>query len=138
MPGGCLDGATREWPVARSFSPSRTAILEDFLDGREVCVDACVTGGRPVFVCITDAGHLGTSGFVLVSHSWAADQPERDDAVHAVAQLAAALGFREGMVHAEFKIGDDGRWMLLETGLRPGGAFIPEVSTRVTGVDLSQ
>jgi biotin carboxylase len=135
MPVGDYDDAAREWPVVRSFSPTRTAIVEDFMDGREVCVDAVVTGGRPVFVCITDAGHLGTGGFVLVSHTWAAEQPEREAATDAVAQLASALGFREGMVHAEFKIEDD-RWMLLETGLRPGGAFIPEVSVQVTGVDL--
>jgi biotin carboxylase len=135
IPVGDLDDAAREWPVVRSFSPSRTAILEDFIEGREVCVDAVVAGGRPVFACITDAGHLGTSGFVLVSHKWATEQPEREAAQEAVGQLASALGFTEGMVHAEFKISGDG-WMLLETGLRPGGAFISEVSVRVTGVDL--
>jgi biotin carboxylase len=135
MPVGDFDDAAREWPIARTFSPSRTAIVEDFIEGHEVCVDAVVVDGRAIFVCITDAGHLGTGGFVLTSHRWATHRPEREAAQRAIGRLASALGFSEGMVHAEFKIDGD-RWMLLETGLRPGGAFIPEVSVRVTGVDL--
>jgi biotin carboxylase len=135
MPVMSLDDAAREWRVVRVFSPARTGIIEDFLEGREVCVDAVVVDGRPAFVSITDAGHLGTGGFVLTSHSWAAEQPEHDAAERAIEQLAGALGFSRGMVHAEFKI-QDGCWQMLETALRPGGAFIPELSWRVTGVDL--
>lgn len=130
-----LEDAVRQWPVVRTLSPARTAVVEDFIEGREVCVDAVVAQGRPEFVSICDCDHLGTMGFVCVSAAYATEQPDRDAGRRVLEQLVTAIGFADGLVHAEFKI-DDGVWRMLETGLRPGGAFLPELTVRVTGVDL--
>jgi biotin carboxylase len=130
-----VDEAMREWPVVRSLSPSRTVIVEDFIEGREVCVDAVVTRGKVVFVSVCEAEYTGPEGFIAVSAQYATDQRDREAATRAIQQLVSPLGLREATVHAEFKIDGD-RWTLLEAALRPGGALVPELTERVTGVNL--
>jgi biotin carboxylase len=128
--------AVRHWPVVRTLSRSRTGILEDFIEApRELCVDAVVAEKRPVFVSIAECIHLGTIGFVCTSAAYATHQEEREDGRHLVEQLVSALGFSDGVVHAEFKVDGD-VWTMLETALRPGGAYLAECTVRVTGVDL--
>lgn len=130
-----LDEALRHWPIVRSLSPSKTAVIEDYVEGREVCVDAIVSHGRPVFVSLADCEHLAAIGFLCTSASYAADQPDREAATEMIQQVVGALELGQGTVHAEFKI-KDGRWVMMETGLRPGGAFVPELTVRITGVDI--
>jgi biotin carboxylase len=130
-----VDEAVRQWPVVRSLSPSRTVIIEDFIVGREVCVDAVITRGQAVFVSVCEAEYTGPEGFIAVSAQYATDQRDREAATRAIQQLVAPLGLSEATVHAEFKIDGD-RWALLETALRPGGALVPELTERVTGVSL--
>lgn len=127
--------AARHWPVVRSLTPARTAVIEDFIEGREVCVDAVVVGGRSVFVMVVDVGHMPGVGFLNNAANYPADQPDRAAATPMVQQIVDALGVDVGIVHAEFKV-DGGEWVMVETGLRPGGAFVPELTLRVTGVDL--
>jgi hypothetical protein len=119
----------------RSLSPSRTVIIEDYVEGREVCVDAVVSRGVPVFVSVCEAEYTGPEGFIAVSAQYAADQRDRAAAARAVGHLVSVLGLGEAMVHVEFKIDGD-RWWLLELALRPGGALVPELTERVTGVSL--
>jgi biotin carboxylase len=127
--------AIRHWPIVRSLSPSRAAIIEEFLEGREVCVDAVVTGGEPVFVSVVDCEHMRTVGFLCTSSSYATVQPDLEPATAMIRQVVSALDVGEGIVHAEFKI-DGNRWTTVEIGLRPGGALVPELTVKVSGVDL--
>jgi biotin carboxylase len=129
------DDALRQWPVVRSLSPSHTVIVEDYIEGREVCVDAVVNRGEPVFVSVCEAEYTGPEGFIAVSALYAADQPDLAAATREIGLIASVLGLRDATVHAEFKIDGD-RWSLLETALRPGGALVPELTRRVRGVDL--
>lgn len=129
--------AIAHWPIVRSLSPSRTAVIEDFIDGREVCVDAVASGGRPRFVSVADCQHMKTVGFLCTSARYDAAQRDREPATAMIQQVIGALNVGEGIVHAEFKIQGD-RWVMVETGLRPGGAFVPELTVRITGVDLYQ
>ncbi|MFC4049266.1 acetyl-CoA carboxylase biotin carboxylase subunit family protein [Actinomadura syzygii] len=127
--------ARRQWPVVRSLSPSRTVVIEEFVGGREVCVDAVVLDGVPAFVSVCDAEYVGPDGFIAVSATYAAVQPDRETATSEIGLVADAYGLRDGVMQAEFKI-DDGRWTLLEVTFRPGGALVPELTERVTGIDL--
>jgi biotin carboxylase len=129
------DEAAGHWPIVRTLSPSRTAVIEDYVEGREVCVDAIVAGGEPVFVSLADCEHLATIGFLCTSASYDAQQPDREVATQTIRQVVAALELSQGTVHAEFKI-KDGSWVMMETGLRPGGAFVPELTVRITGIDI--
>ncbi|HYU84641.1 MAG TPA: ATP-grasp domain-containing protein, partial [Kribbellaceae bacterium] len=130
-----LDDALRQWPVVRSLSRSRTAVIEDRVTGREVCVEAVVVGGRPVFVSVAAADHLDGPGFVCVSGRYASVSDDHPVAVANAQRLATALGIDEAILHAEFKVTDRG-WVILETAIRPGGAFVPELTQRVSGIDL--
>ncbi|WP_167336164.1 ATP-grasp domain-containing protein [Amycolatopsis alba] len=127
--------ARRQWPVVRSLSPSRTAVIEEFLPGREVCVDAVIVSGRPVFVSVVDCEYGGGQGFIATSAKYASRSPDHDAAEARLAAIAAALKLADGLVHAEFKIDGD-RWTPLEFALRPGGALVPELTRRVGGLDL--
>ncbi|CAM3727426.1 ATP-grasp domain-containing protein [Kibdelosporangium persicum] len=130
-----LAAARQQWPVVRMLSPSRTVLAEDFVDGREVCVEAVVSGGQPVFVSVCQADYAGTEGFLAVSAAYAAVQPDQAAAWPAMAQVVTALHLGEGIMQAEFKINGD-RWTLLEATFRPGGALVPDLTARVTGVHL--
>jgi len=127
--------AARHWPVIRSLSPSRTGIIEEFIDGREVCVDAVISGGRTLFVSVVDVEHMRTVGFLCTSSSYATVRPEQETATGLIEELVKSLGVADGIMHAEFKISDT-TWTTVEVGLRPGGALVPELTVKVTGVDL--
>jgi len=129
--------ATRHWPIIRSLSPSKAAIIEEFLPGREVCVDAVVSGGRACFISSVDCEHMRTIGFLCTSSSYATVNPDVGPATPMIDQVVSALEVGDGIVHAEFKIDGD-RWTTVEVGLRPGGALVPELTKVVSGVDLYQ
>lgn len=129
--------AARHWPIVRSLSPSRAAIIEEFMPGREVCVDAVVSGGRPYFVSSVDCEHMRTIGFLCTSSSYATVNPDVEIATPMIEEVVSALEVGDGIVHAEFKI-DGSRWTTVEVGLRPGGALVPELTKKVSGVDLYQ
>lgn len=129
------DEAIRNWPIVRSLSPSRTAIIEEFMVGREVCVDAVVQAGRALFVSSVDVEHMRTVGFLCTSSAYATVNPDTGQARAMTGLVVTALGVRDGIVHAEFKIDGD-RWTTVEVGLRPGGALVPELTKVVSGVDL--
>lgn len=129
--------AARHWPIVRSLSSSKAAIIEEFMPGREVCVDAVVTGGVPRFVSSVDCEHMRTVGFLCTSASYATVNPDVEPATAMIGKVVSALGVSDAIVHAEFKIDGD-RWTTVEVGLRPGGAFVPELTVKVSGVDLYQ
>lgn len=127
--------ARRQWPVVRLMSPSRTVLVEEYVEGREVCVDAAVVDGEPAFVSFCDAEYVGPEGFIAVSASYAAERPERAVAADAIREVARVYGLRNGVMQAEYKIDGD-RWTLLEVTFRPGGALVPDLHERVGGVNL--
>jgi biotin carboxylase len=117
------------------MSPSRTVVVEGFVRGREVCVDAAVVDSEPAFVSVCDAEYVGPDGFIAASATYAAVQPDRAAAVSAIRRIASVYGLRDGVMQAEYKIDGD-RWVLLEVTFRPGGALVPDLTERVTGVNL--
>lgn len=137
--------ALRHWPIVKSLSASRTGVLEEYLPGREVCVDGVIQNGELYFVASVEVEHMRGVGFLCTSSAYASeycwlkgDAPASADAARAVemtARVIEALDARDGIVHAEFKIDGD-RWTTVETGMRPGGALVPELVARVSGVDL--
>lgn len=127
--------ARRQWPVARLMSPSRTVLIEEYVPGQEVCVDAIIVNGEPVFVSVCEPEYVGPDGFIAVSAVYAAEPVERGVATEEVRRLAGVYGLRNCVMQAEFKIAK-GRWVLLEVTFRPGGALVPDLHERVDGVNL--
>jgi len=130
-----LDEALSHWPVARALSTSRTAVAEEFLHGREVCVDAVVWDHQVRFLSVVDCEHMQTFGFLCTAASYASVQPDHERATQLVEEIIDAIDLSLGIIHAEFKI-EGSTWTTVEFGLRPGGAFVPELTVKVAGVDL--
>lgn len=132
------DEVVRAFHRAVHFSRCRTALIEDFVDGPEVSVEAVTVQGRTRIVAVTDKLTTGPPFFVEIGHS----QPCQSlvvivERLCAVAiEAIAALGIDNSPSHTEIRIGSDGP-SVIEVGGRLGGGFIASHLVPLsTGVDL--
>lgn len=112
-------------------------LLEEYLQGEEVSVEACTYGGRTTVIGITDKSLAGFPYFIEDGHMFPARlQPAQAEAVVALVRGAlAAVGHDHGISHTEVKLTADGP-RVIEINPRPGGNYIVELIQRVTGIDL--
>ncbi|MEV0391337.1 ATP-grasp domain-containing protein [Nonomuraea sp. NPDC050643] len=130
-----LDEALDRWPRVRATSPSRTGIVEEYLPGAEVSVEAVVRGGEVVFTSLTRKETGGPTGFLEVAHATGqADRPGAEVSA-LVDRLVTAWEVESAVLHVELKV-DDARFVLLEATVRPAGDFITELVAAVHGRDL--
>ncbi len=131
--------------VAELITPELNAIfqqgcdlmLEEYLDGTEFDVDIVLSGGDCVFAGVSENWATEEPYFVETGmHSPSAHPPERLAAITDLCvRTALALGFRDGVLHAEAKDTSRGP-RLLEMNARLGGGVIADIHRLVTGVDL--
>jgi biotin carboxylase len=111
-------------------------LVEEFLTGPEISVDAAVHRGRihPLCVARKEVGY--PPYFEEVGHTVdAADPLLTDPAVLAVVQDAhTALGYPDGVTHTELKLTPAGP-KLVEVNARLGGDLIPYLGLRASGID---
>lgn len=112
---------------AVSLSFSKEAIIEEFIDGREVSVEAISFQGRHYILAVTDKVTTGEPYFVELEHhqpsSLALDIIERIKEI--VFQALSSLHIEYGASHTELKISDDEQNIkIIEVGARMGGDFI--------------
>jgi carnosine synthase len=112
-------------------------LLEEYLDGAEFDVDVLLSGGACVFSAVSENWPTNEPYFVEAGlHTPSAHPPERLAAiVELCVRTALALGFRDGVLHAEAKDTGHGP-RILELNARLGGGSIVEYHRLVTGVDL--
>lgn len=113
----------------------REMILEAFVPGVEVSVEAFSRHGRHDILAIAEKGT--GDNFVEVSHLMppvSLDGPARGAVADAVCELLDALGLRDGPTHTEVKV-DGARVAVIETHNRPGGDGIADLVAATTGVD---
>ncbi|HEU5430382.1 MAG TPA: ATP-grasp domain-containing protein, partial [Thermomicrobiales bacterium] len=116
---------TKAMLVADGAEPAASALLvERYLAGVEVAVEGLLTGGALRTLAIFDkpdpleGPFFEETIYVAPSRLPAATQA----AIAArTAEAAAALGLREGPVHAELRINDDGVWPIELAGRSIGG-----------------
>lgn len=110
--------------IMNSFSKS--AVVEEFIEGDEVSVETISWQGIHYILAITDKFTSGAPNFVELAHH----QPS---AITKQIQLKVkqetvkaldALGIKFGAAHSEFKITDRGEIFVIEVGARMGGDFI--------------
>ena len=112
-------------------------LLEEYLQGDEVSVEACTYDGETTVIGITDKSLAGFPYFIEDGHMF----PARLEAAQAQAAIAlvrgalAAVGHDHGISHTEVKLTADGP-RVIEINPRPGGNYIVELIQRVTGIDL--
>lgn len=113
-------------------------LVEEYLDGPEVTVDAIVRGGevRPAFISHKKQDQAPT--FEETGHAVIGGDPLLDDdPLRAVVQSAhTALGFEHGVTHTEVRLTGKGP-RIVEVNGRLGGDLIPYIGRLATGVDLA-
>jgi carnosine synthase len=112
-------------------------MLEEYLDGPEFDVDIVLSDGECVFSTISENWPTEEPYFVETGMHLPSSHPA--DRQEAMADLcirtACALGFRNGVLHAEAKDTSNGP-RLLEMNARLAGGIIEELQRIVTGVSL--
>ncbi|GIG40975.1 ATP-grasp domain-containing protein [Cellulomonas phragmiteti] len=112
-------------------------LVEEFVDGPEISIDASVSGGRTHVHFVADKLLGPEPYFEEVGHvvpSAVGDLQEVLDTVEDVHRLS---GFDDGVSHVELRLTDRGP-RLIEANARLGGDLIPYLGLRATGVDLAR
>ena len=118
-----LKAILEEPEVASCGEWARHVLVEAFVPGREIAVEGLLTQGRLHVLAIFDKPDPLDGPFfeetIYVTPSGLTPAVQQDVATCAQA-TAAALGLREGPIHAEIRCNDRGAW-LIELAARPIG-----------------
>lgn len=121
---------TSELFTAISFALEKSfkheAMIEEFIDGKEISVEFISYKGIHYPLQITDKVTTGAPHFVeLEHHQPAALSTEMYEKIYDITKIALnALGLTNGASHSEYKITKEGRIAIMEIGGRMGGDFI--------------
>lgn len=124
---------------ALSVSFKKEAMVEEFIDGREISVEFISYKGTHYPLQITDKVTTGAPYFVELEHHQPADfTPAEYAKIYDITKTSLdALGITNGASHSEYKITKEGRIAVMEVGGRMGGDFIGSDLVRLsTGYDF--
>lgn len=112
--------------TARDCSFKHEAIVEEFIEGREISVEFISYHGIHYPLQITDKVTTGAPNFVELEHHQPADFTKEQYAqIYDLTKKALdALGVTNGASHSEYKITEEGKIYVMEIGARMGGDFI--------------
>ncbi|MGN0187179.1 MAG: acetyl-CoA carboxylase biotin carboxylase subunit family protein, partial [Paludibacteraceae bacterium] len=111
---------------ACSCSFCHEAMIEEFVEGREISVEFISYKGQHYPLQITDKVTTDAPHFVELEHHQPSTlNKEMFGIIYNMTKTALnALGVANGASHAEYKITADGRIYIMEIGARMGGDFI--------------
>lgn len=124
---------------ALSVSFKKEAIVEEFIEGREISVEFISYNGRHYPLQITDKVTTEAPHFVELEHHQPSTlSPEMFEKIFVITNTALnALGITNGASHSEYKITKEGRLAVMEIGARMGGDFIGSDLVKLsTGYDF--
>lgn len=124
---------------AISVSFKKQAMVEEFIEGREISVEFISYKGTHYPLQITDKVTTEAPHFVELEHHQPSILPDEMFAkIYDITKAALnALGLTNGASHAEYKITPEGRIVVMEIGGRMGGDFIGSDLVRLsTGYDF--
>ncbi|UJW29933.1 ATP-grasp domain-containing protein [Saccharothrix sp. AJ9571] len=111
------------------YLDGETLLVETRVTGPEYSVEALVQHGRIVFESLTlkHTNEASAESFVELGHSVPAPEAHGNAALLAAnREVVARLGFTDGVVHSELRLGDDGAVTLMEVAARtPGDGILP-------------
>lgn len=112
--------------IALSISFKKEAMIEEYIDGREISVESISYKGKHYPLQITDKVTTGAPHFVELEHHQPSNlSDEMFDIIYKITNTALdALGITNGASHSEYKITKEGRIAVMEIGGRMGGDFI--------------
>lgn len=123
---------------ALAYSFRHEAIIEEFIEGREISVEFISYGGKHYPLQITDKVTTDAPHFVELEHHQPADLSQKQyKTIYELTDVALnALGVTNGASHSEYKITAEGRVVVMEIGARMGGDFIgSDLVSLSTGYD---
>ena len=124
---------------ALEVSLAHEALIEEFIEGREISVEMISCRGIHYALQITDKVTTGAPHFVELAHHQPSSLPtELQTRIFDITRRALdALGITNGASHSEYKITDSGRIVVMEIGGRMGGDFIGSDLVKLsTGYDF--
>ena len=124
---------------ALSVSFKKEAMVEEFVEGREISVEFISYKGIHYPLQITDKVTTEAPHFVELEHHQPSSlTPEMFEKIYSITKKAlTALGITNGASHSEYKITKEGRIAVMEIGARMGGDFIGSDLVRLsTGYDF--
>lgn len=116
--------------IVGELEPDSRLLVEERVHGREYNVDSIVIDGKPIVTMLTQKGtnEDSTEFFVELVHTTPPDNLDaRETALITEAQrgVVERLGFDTGFAHAEYRLAEDGRVVLMEIAARaPGDACL--------------
>mgnify|MGYP002621653197 CR=1 FL=1 len=112
--------------TALEYSFKHEAIVEEYIEGREISVEFISYLGKHYPLQITDKVTTGAPHFVELEHHQPADLTTAQyEEIYAITKRAlTALGVTNGASHSEYRITADGKIYVMEIGARMGGDFI--------------
>lgn len=112
--------------AAQDFSFKHEAIVEQFIEGREISVEFISYRGIHYPLQITDKVTTEAPHFVEIAHHQPANlsQAQYDQIYDLTKRALTALGVTNGASHSEYRITEDGMIYVMEIGARMGGDFI--------------
>lgn len=123
---------------ARVQSFNSQVIIEQYIEGRELSVEAISWQGKHYILQFTDKETTGAPHFVEKAHHQPADlaSSQKSELSKLVRNSLDCLGVVYGASHSEFKITDGGEIYMIEVGARMGGDCIGSDLVRLsTGYD---
>ncbi|MFQ5742306.1 MAG: ATP-grasp domain-containing protein [Acidobacteriota bacterium] len=136
-----IEAILAEPEVARFGGDEASRILvEDYIPGEEYAVEAILTDGQLHLLAIFDKPDPLEGPYfeetIYLTPSRAAESLQQQ-IVHSVKQAVAAIGLREGPVHAELRVNDAGAY-LIDIAARAIGGLCPRVLRFGTGMSLEE
>lgn len=111
---------------AQGYSFKHEAMVEQFIEGREISVEFISYQGVHYPLQITDKVTTEAPHFVEIAHHQPANlSKEQYEEIYLLTKRAlTALGVTNGASHSEYRITEDGKIYIMEIGARMGGDFI--------------
>ena len=122
--------------AALEASRNGSFLVEEWVDGPELTVNAISAGGRFTPLTVTDRLTAEPPAFgVALAHVWPSEH-ETDEVARAAERAVAALGIREGPSYTQVRLAPDGP-RVVEVAARLGGGHDAELCAAALGVDLN-
>jgi biotin carboxylase len=134
-----IEGLQEAIDRACKESFQQKAVIEEFIEGREISVESISFKGKHYILQFTDKVTTEAPFFVELEHHQPSSLPENIKAkVRAIVLNALdALHIQYGASHSELKITKDGDIRVIEIGARMGGDFIGSDLVKLsTGYDF--
>lgn len=112
--------------AAQEYSFKHEAMVEQFIEGREISVEFISYQGIHYPLQITDKVTTEAPHFVELAHHQPADLTKEQyvEIYDLTKRALTALGVTNGASHSEYRITKEGRIYVMEIGARMGGDFI--------------